>query len=360
MNDVDFYKKIKKVYANKLPFVVYSKPDSAEVKLIVQKNDKIHYTEDYKESGFVFAPFENDKLPILFPISESISYTNSFSAYGKEITRNKPDTIFNSSTSSKNKHVALVEKGIKFLENNNYKKVVLSRKEIIKYEEFELVQIYRKLLKSYSNAFVYSWYHPKVGLWLGASPEVLLEADKNSFRTMALASTQVYDVKKYGEFKSLKDVNIHWGAKEVAEQQHVTDYIIEQLNVHVKVSKPYTTKAGNLLHIRTDISGKLTEQLTLKKIVNLLHPTPAVCGVPKEKAKEFIVQNENYSRQFYTGFLGELNLNNKSALFVNLRCMQFVDNTLEIYIGGGITVDSNPVSEWEETVNKSKVMMKVL
>ena len=102
----------------------------------------------------------------------------------------------------------------------------------------------------------------------------------------------------------------------------------------------------------------------LYSLVDLLHPTPAVCGLPKEAAKQFILENENYNRSYYTGFLGELNMGlqnkNDSHLFVNLRCMEIEKNEAYIYVGGGITKESNPEEEWEETVAKSNIMLKVL
>ena len=91
-----------------------------------------------------------------------------------------------------------------------------------------------------------------------------------------------------------------------------------------------------------------------------MHPTPAVCGLPKQSAKDFILQNENYNRDFYTGFLGEINILNKTDLFVNLRCIQIVDNIAYIYIGCGITKDSIPDKEFLETVNKSITMKRVI
>lgn len=112
-----------------------------------------------------------------------------------------------------------------------------------------------------------------------------------------------------------------------------------------------------------------------------MHPTPAVCGLPKDISKAFILKNENYNREFYTGFLGELNIKerksrnvnrhniendayasvkNVSNLYVNLRCMQLVNNHAIVYIGGGITKDSIPEKEWEETVSKSQVIKSIL
>ena len=82
--------------------------------------------------------------------------------------------------------------------------------------------------------------------------------------------------------------------------------------------------------------------------------------------KIFILENENYNREYYTGFLGELNKKSikkkklKSDLYVNLRCMQIKNQQAFIYMGCGITKDSNPEKEWEESVNKSMTMKKIL
>ena len=91
-----------------------------------------------------------------------------------------------------------------------------------------------------------------------------------------------------------------------------------------------------------------------------MHPTPAVCGFPKDESKAFILENENYDRTFYTGFLGELNVHNQTDLFVNLRCMEIVDKQVNLFIGCGITKDSIPEKEWEESINKSMTMNKIL
>ena len=144
--------------------------------------------------------------------------------------------------------------------------------------------------------------------------------------------------------------------KEIDEQQIVTDYIVNNLKSSVdnlNIGEVETVKAGSLLHLKTKITGKLNTQNS-KLITSILHPTPAVCGMPLAISKQFILENENYKRSFYTGFLGEINLNNKTELFVNLRCMEIQENKASIYIGGGITKDSNPEKEWEKPLQKLK------
>ena len=344
-----FFDKITNSYSKKLPFVAFRKPNRDVVSGFFMSNDSIDYTNDFLEKGFVFAPFKNDEKAILFPLEKSEFIKEKLSL--NEVLPVKKDFIQNNS--DKENHTNLVAKTIDQILTNSLKKVVISRKELVKITDFNLLEIYKKLLQTYSNAFVYVWFHPKVGLWFGATPETLLEVEEGNFTTMSLAGTQVY---KNSE-------NVVWQSKELEEQQLVTDFIESQLkNItsDLKINKKETTKAGDLLHLKTKVSGKLnTKNSTLKALIKALHPTPAVCGLPRKKSKEFILKNENYDRNFYTGYLGEINLPNTN-LFVNLRCMEIKDNNALIYIGGGITKDSNPEKEWEETVSKSKVMKRVL
>ena len=101
------------------------------------------------------------------------------------------------------------------------------------------------------------------------------------------------------------------------------------------------------------------KEVDVWEIVKALHPTPAVCGYPTEKAREFILANESYDRQYYTGFCGLVE-ENKLDLYVNLRCMQLKEGKAHLYVGGGITKDSNPESEFAETQHKAQTMLAVL
>ena len=129
------------------------------------------------------------------------------------------------------------------------------------------------------------------------------------------------------------------------------------------VGEPYTQRAGHLLHLRTDIDGEMTGAEDLAELIQKLHPTAAICGLPRKEALRFIQNKENYSRDYYTGFMGELNapMQGESNLFVNLRCMQLFPKEQKawIYVGGGITASSDPEREWQETQAKSETMKRV-
>lgn len=350
-----FLEKLTHTIASNLPFVVYRKPNENLVTVIVQNTDELFHLDTFSESGFVFSPYLKTEHKIIFPDVESkkfsvdINNENDLAIVSQDFNIE----LISDFKKDKKKHILLTEKAIDFIQSKKAEKIVISRKEIIKRNNFEVLNSYKKMLKNYKNAMVYLWSHPKVGCWMGASPERLIHIHNNEFKTMALAGTQ-----------SFKDTTqVVWKTKEKEEQQFVTDYILETVKdaiQHIKVSQPYTIKAGNLLHIRTDISGQLKSENELEFLIDAMHPTPAVCGLPKNIATNFILENELYHRRFYTGYLGELNVNNETNLYVNLRCMEIEKEQISLYIGGGITKDSLAENEWKETVFKAQVMKKII
>ena len=371
----DFFQRITTQFNTQLPFVIYRKPNDEKISGRLQNNDNLYFTENFTEKGFVFSPFDEFEKTILIPVenSQSISTQNTF--FKEKLNQNKTfkkTAIF--SEEEQQNHINLIKKGVKAISSNSLEKVVLSRQERIAVGDENPIRLFKNLLSTYTSAFVYCWYHPKIGIWLGATPETLIKIEGSKFSIMALAGTQNYK----------NTLDVVWQDKEKKEQQFVTDYVIENLNPLVEnyqVSATETVKAGNLLHLKTMISAQLKPKMPLKQLLSVLHPTPAVCGVPKKESKQFILKNENYKREFYTGFLGELNFEKtisprsgrrnienraysitkkNTQLYVNLRCMQLKDKQAIIYVGGGVTLNSNPEKEWEETVSKSLIIKSIL
>lgn len=349
MNDLK--KRIVALLEAQKPFVFYKKPNNQSIVSLIQNDLRLYELTDFTQSGFVFSPFDSKKNGILFPVEKcSIQYFDIPVAESKPVSNN----LLLDTSSEKDFHTDLVQKTINFIKTDTAQKVVISRKKIVQNpleNPLKIALIYTRLINTYPDAMAYIWHHPEIGIWMGATPEMLVRFENNSFFTMALAGTQLYNE------------HLNWQEKEKTEQAFVTQYIEKQLRIYSKtlyIGRPFTKKAGHLAHICTEISGKLNPEFTLEHLVNALHPTPAVCGTPKDKAKQFILQHEGYDRKFYTGFLGELNISNSSDLYVNLRCMEIEGEKVNLYIGGGITKDSDPEKEWEETVTKSNVLLKVL
>ena len=324
------------------PFVCYVKPNETVWNLLVQQTDEI--IEFSNQAGFVLMPF-NEGKKLVIPFKD-----NSFSQGNLENFEQKSTEKFISETNQKETFENLVAKGVSAIKQGEFDKVVLSRKIILK-EQISIVETFQNLISSYPTAFRYLFFHPNIGLWMGATPEQLVKINQNQFETVALAGTQLYSE------------NVIWATKEIEEQQFVTDYIVTKLKdkvIQLIISDAKTVKAGNLAHLKSFISGELTTDFQANDLIKMLHPTPAVCGLPKENAIDFILKNEGYNRKYYAGFLGEYNKDNQTDLFVNLRCLEVENDVVNIYVGCGITKDSNPEKEFVETENKSMTMRNVL
>jgi isochorismate synthase len=194
-------------------------------------------------------------------------------------------------------------------------------------------------------------------MWMGATPEPLLCSNKNDLETVSLAGTREFNA---------ENLNLHnWSKKELTEQELVTCFIEEALH-KFKIDKylkngPYTKKAGNLVHLRTDFTLKQSRANgLLGQLVQELHPTSAVCGLPKQPAMTFLLNIEKHNRKYYSGFLGPVNIDEQMQLFVNLRCMQVLCDKLVLYIGAGITSDSEADDEWTETEIKADTLLSVI
>ncbi len=341
------WSELETVIAQDLPFVCFRMPKSNTVNVYQQKNKSLNLFQNFKAEGFVFAPFETEKLPSIFLIKD-----NSFN-FEYLIEEGQIATVPNFSEKDRTPYLNRIKKAVATIQKGSHQKIVLSRPIHVENQQ-EALALYKTCLDNYTNAFCYLFHHPSVGTWLGATPERLCKVQGNTLETTSLAGTMV------AEGATLPK----WGQKELAEQQMVTDYILSALEPFteaISVSKVQTVKAGNLWHLKTNISAQLLTSQSLVQIVQALHPTPAVCGIPKTEAKAYILQNEGYDRTYYTGYLGPINLHKEqSEVFVNLRCMQLRENEVTIYVGGGLTKDSVAKKEWEETQAKSKTMGALL
>ncbi|HLV51621.1 MAG TPA: isochorismate synthase [Flavobacterium sp.] len=340
----------------KRPFAIYRKPNEITRFGWFQNNVNLNTTKVLEESCFVFAPFSGTEKVVFYPKDCQLMKEDS----DFEVTFPEKDIQLENPQIDKTFHMQLVQKGIDAIQSETIEKVVLSRREEVVIDETLYEDYYQRFLKKYPTAFVYWFYHPKVGMWMGATPEQLVYIENKKVKTVALAGTQVD--------KGINLSEVVWGEKERKEQQIVTDFIVQSLkpfSKEIHQIQPFTHRAGSLLHIKTAIEAELSDSENAYKIVQALHPTPALCGFPKEEARYFILTNEGYDREYYGGFLGEWKFNNldyanTSDLFVNLRCMKMEGTKGYLFLGGGVNKDSDPESEYYETVHKSKTVKSIL
>ncbi len=245
-------------------------------------------------------------------------------------------------------YLGLAKQYIEALNQGDVKKIILSRvqEESTLKSPFELFDI---LENQYPNAFVYLVQSPLFGIWIGATPERLIKSQGDASFMVSLAGTKA------------ENDDSPWRQKEIEEQAYVTDYIehrLRGLNIEeIEIKGPGQLYAGPVKHLYTELTFKTPKDLW--QLVSELHPTPAVCGIPKENAMDLISATEPHDRSLYAGVIGVLD-DRKTELFVNLRCAQIISQKVYLYLGGGLTKYSIPEEEWEETLNKAKTLKKFL
>lgn len=338
------------------PFVSYRLPGETLIVTIFgpdsfQKLDSFRSLLD-QEDGFVMAPFEENG-PIWWFESEKRVVGNfvDFRYLPKDTVPPVELSTATVTPPSRDQYIRMVSDAIHHIERGEAGKIVLSRPIVHELKDSALYsgELFSILCEMYPSAFVYLAQMPGMGLWTGASPELLLRKDGPEIHTISLSGT-----------RPASSGDVPWGDKETNEHLWVSRFIAEQLEFlgceNMEVSLMHTVPAGRVEHLRTTFSATCSESRTAS-LIYALHPTPAVCGWPTMSAYNLIRRIENYDRSFYTGFMGPLSNRNDFSFFVNLRCMNLLKDQAVIYVGGGITIDSNPEDEWNETEMKSRTML---
>lgn len=250
---------------------------------------------------------------------------------------------------TKDEYLQNLDKVVEVINENQLPKLVYSRRKIFTdFNKIDLKESFKNLCNSYPNAFRYIFIDGE-NSWMGAFSEVLGKFSKNThdFETMSLAGTL--------------PASENWSEKEIEEQKPVSSYIRNILNNYsenMEESETYDHISGNIKHLRTDFKAKIKPE-DLDKIIQELHPTPAVCGIPKDFCKENIQKLEKFPRELYAGYI-KIETQETVQYFVNLRCSKLYKDSVHLFVGGGITAQSNPEKEWIETELKSEAVLKNL
>jgi len=353
----DFRSFLEQVLNKDLLFACFSYPGSNKLHLILQKKSKILTSTEVDKksaSGFIFQPFDKNNDGVWI---ERDFYCTEQSFSPQEIIRAvNYSRQFNSQITpsfGQKSYLSAVESLIRSIKNKEAQKVVFSRSQQIKISRDEIVDSFLNLNRHHEDAFVFLINLPGKITWIGASPETLLKEYKGDCESMAMAAT-----------RPVSEVSENWNEKEIDEQAYVAEYIENVLsdeNIDFKKSalQERILNSG-VKHLCQNFSFTLPENESVWNIVYKLHPTPAVCGIPVKNSMDLIEKKENYDRSYYTGFLGPVNLDERTNLFVNLRSAQITENNACLYVGGGITADSSAVSEWKETELKAATILDAL
>ncbi len=361
----EFASRIDKILGKNIPFICWFTPGSNTPYAILAPSGKISTFDSAAEltdhRGFVFAPFvASEMLPVVLVEPElflrSVDDIHALEidtlpalSVAPAVERKNPETELAG-------YINCINEAKKSIDNGEFSKVVISRCSIRKRQGESLGGLFLALQEKAPEVFVYIANIPQVGLWIGATPETLLAIDGTTARTVSLAGTQ--PLRPDGKYC--------WFTKEIEEQAFVSRYTVDTLNRYGVSS--YTVKGPENLETTAVTHLKTTFFFSAANIVDRqgsfvadLAPTPAVCGLPRESAREFILSCEPHNRKYYTGFLGPWNMPDcPTHLFVNLRCMEIDKEDYILYTGGGITAKSSAEDEWQETLYKAQTLLAVI
>lgn len=332
-----FIEKIERLIQQNKSFILFRKPNSEMVELWENK-------EIETNRKFICNSFDNN---------ERVTF-NDNNVVEIAVDELPPFELNLPSSSQKeaieyDDYINLIQKTVAELKSASVtEKIVISRVKEINKSGINFSETFKNLHEYYPNTYVYLRYDLQEGCWIGASPELLFKEKNQLIQTVSLAGT-----------KAKED---DWTEKEYHEQQVVTDYIsstFKNYSDYVDIEGPFSVNAGFFEHLKSFITAQIKDKSKINNLLFDLHPTPAVCGMPKEISKQFIIENEGYKRSFYAGFMGYDN-GEESEYFVNLRCAKIYSNKVNLYVGGGIMPDSIPENEWKETEMKSKTIGELL
>ena len=353
-----------------IPFVSYRLPLENEIITLVQHHslpEKLDSLQEIDQKvGFVVSPFSETAQHGTYLLEpDCVFFSNEIDdihiqklADNNRFLSEQKDSETTIQTTLLADFINQVEKAKQAMEADEFHKVVLSKVRLEKLNvDFKPEAFFLKLCEKYPHAFVYLIQLPGVGCWMGATPEPLITVENKIVKTVSLAGTQISTGESIDSYV--------WSDKEIEEQGIVTGFVeqtLRSLNIdNYNKTGPMNYQAANLIHLKTAFEfPESNVKNRLGDFLKALHPTPSVGGLPKTEARDFILANEKHDRSYYTGFLGPINIEQKSNVFVNLRCLQLFANQFVLYSGAGITTSSVAEKEWIETDNKMMTLLNVM
>lgn len=257
-----------------------------------------------------------------------------------------------------------VHSAVSAIHDEQIEKVVLSRVcEARTDQPIDAAAVLTYLDKHYRDCYRFIFEPVPNHTFFGATPELLVRKRENTVETMALAGSAARardEEHDQALAKALLTSN-----KDRHEHQLVVNSIRAKLESEVEMlfvpDSPVMLKLSNIQHLLTPIEGQLLNpQTNILSLVRLLHPTPAMGGVPADRALAFLRRVELVPRGWYAAPIGWLDARNEGVFAVAIRSAVTQHHRAWLYAGAGIVGDSEPDKEWAETALKFRPMLGAL
>jgi len=349
---ISLYQSVNRLIRSGSPVAIWRNP-GGDCQLLIGNQVVVFGSEQLgdqlNKNGYLIAPFDANRHPFVMIEGESILLDDWDGCFKDGLSGLKSNDLpFEISLPE---YLVQAQAFVDEIQQGKLSKAILSRVVTEEVVDLDIALLFSQMCEKYPTASVFCYSTSITGLWMGATPELFFQKSGSQCSTVALAGTR-----KGSDGAS-------WQQKELHEQSLVAQFIEDVLQKHqaenIVESTPQTVQAGAISHLRTSFNFTLSENDKLNHLLLDLHPTPAVCGLPKDAAMALINRIEKHDRRYYGGFNGYVD-NGNLLLYVTLRCMEVIGQTACLYVGGGITAASVPQAEWDETVLKSQTLLSVL
>jgi menaquinone-specific isochorismate synthase len=253
----------------------------------------------------------------------------------------------------------LVDRATKVMADGTLRKVVLAREIVVTADAaFDRDVILERLRVTYPGCHLYS-----VDGFVGASPELLVSRAGDVVRSHPMAGTAARGGDPATDARLA--ASLLASTKDREEHQITIDMVHDTLLNWCSYvdyeAEPSIVPVANVQHLATLVEGRLSQPPpSVLELVRALHPTPAVCGSPRDEALAFILEHEGFDRDRYAGAVGWVDARGNGSWAVSVRCASLDGAVARVYAGNGIVADSDPQTELAETRAKFQAMLSAL
>jgi menaquinone-specific isochorismate synthase len=256
-----------------------------------------------------------------------------------------------------------VDRALSEVEKGEVSKVVLARVQTVSAEGgLEAVDVAMNLWKDNPGAHVFLFEPDPGHVLLGAAPETVATVAGGSFRATAVAGS-VGKGESPAQEKALAR-SLLKSRKDRREHQMCVEDMVDRLkglSVHVHAQEePRVLTLSTIQHLETVLEADLRPEQTVLSVLENLHPTPAVCGLPRDLALEFLGREEPFERGWYSGPVGWFDGDGNGVFVPALRSAVGHGTEWRLFAGAGIVAGSDPRREWDETRIKFQPVLRAL
>jgi len=262
----------------------------------------------------------------------------------------------------KDPYLASIDQVTALIKQKKADKVVIARSLALQFkEQVSSPQVLSQIIHEQPESYLFGLERQDL-LFFGASPERLVKVENGRAFSSCIAGSikrgkTAEEDEAYGQ-SLLND------PKNGGEHQYVVDMIADTFRrncVDMRIpDSPRLLKIRDIQHLYTPVEGQLNSEATILQLTKSLHPTPALGGVPRTEAMAAIRKYEPMNRGLYAGPIGWVDAEGNGEFAVAIRSAALLKDKAYLYAGGGIVADSEPQSEYEETLVKFRPMLRAL